>query len=519
MKIDGFEKVIDIYDISIEMKVGQHSVCTFYADIKEEDIINYIKMPENHFQTRIVARKSGIELMKGFVQKVSVINNFSGASVFVSVISDSYRCSEKVNKKIFQNKTKSCKKIIEHYKDYNISFQNADEADETIENIIFQNDISDFDFIKYVASLCGCGVWVDNSSLIIGKSLNCNCTQNVKSDVFSEKIIKAETEYLDDNIHLTFETMNYIKNGSIVSFENMGKLGYLGSKTFVIYEVYMYKQEDDVYYRYKAMEKLKFNSAYNPSFAVSRGKVVRNDDPENQGNICVNFLDYDDVDFDKNNSVWIKYTSPYTGNQKAGIVMIPDEDDIVHTHIYPDYYISYGSIRENVIPEKCSDIKNKSIMIGEKRLIQFNDSDIVIENSEKNRTVINEEKININIKDKTDVIIEDKKITIKIGEKTSTIIEDNKLSVKTGEKTTIESDNNKISIIQNESGIVLEKEGITSEKKGKSQITLNDNIEIKSEAEISVFSKKESELKTTSGYVDVNGSNITLKGTSIKMST
>lgn len=393
MKITGFDKVIEMYDLKINIAMNEHSTCRFSAIIDEVDIAKYIEMAKSEKSVEI-STESGLLLMKGIVQNIQIKKTYINTVIFVSIISNSITAERTFNKRIFQDTRKKVKDIIAKY-NYNISIQKGEKLEENIEDIVVQDNENDFSFLKSLCAKYECGLWIESDGIVIGH------INNKDSKDINGKIIDYNAIYTKDVDTYKLKCQEYIKNGSTINYDG---------KNLIITEVEITESFKEAYYLYTAVNKIDFSAYTNTqsSIDLGRGKVIKNTDKENKGRIQVEFLDYENICDNTENSYIMPYLTPFEGKDNCGFMMMPDIGDIVMVYVYNEKPVAIGTLREKEVNDSIKNIEHKTICIGKDRFIRFDDKDIYIQNTEESSLTISNKSINIKTKNGEISISQDK---------------------------------------------------------------------------------------------------------------
>lgn len=462
MKIDGFETVISIRDFKLNIKVNDHSICTFSAVINDDDVHKYTDMAKTRFSTQIFTEQN-VQLMTGFVNKLTVKKTYLCTTIFVSIISKSYIAQENQTDRIFQCPDKTALSVAEYFKSmYNLSFQLSDGLNLRVEDVTAQKNTDDFTFLRTFVSQYKCSLWVENDFLIVGNISN-SISIDIKTDNTLEKVLDYEIKYEKNNETLFFKTQKYIKNGSSISFNQ---------KSYTICEVEITEEGIYAYYSYTAVEKLYADTddKYTINTMLGRARVTSSKDNENMGRIEAEFIDLEDIN--KADAKYkIKYLSPYVGSENGGFIMLPDEGDIVEVYVFDNIPVAIGSERKEAITEGYTNTEVKSICIKNDKAILFDEEKIKALNGEN--VSITLEKASAEIKQ----------------EKNSIVLKDNALNIESDKK-----------------GITIDSSGIKADAE-KSSLTLSTDVTLAGKSKLVL----DSNATLTGSSIVLNGGKISME--------
>lgn len=348
-------------------------------------------------------------IMYGTIYNVSGSIKYTGAAVQLEVVSDSIESDTTKASRIFQSPQKTMQCIFDklNNKKYKFSF-NGNKSSESVDEVLIQNNETDFEFVSRIASEYGLKVFDCSDergvcNIIIAESLS-------KMIRLEEKnIISFLGEYNKHHEVFEIQYSEYIELGTKVN---------LNGNDYIVVQVRAIRKDDinSFFYRIEQIKSI-WNSNSHPTNLISIGKakVTDNKDPESLGRIQVDFLDVEDVLNDS--KAWIKYINLYTAIN-GGTIMIPDIGEYVEVIYQNNECFAYGCVREQKIHEKVDNPGEKSIYLFDK-LLTFRKDSIIFEtekySAELNNTETYFQNDNCSIHMYPDhITLENKKSTVQI---------------------------------------------------------------------------------------------------------
>ena len=397
MKISGFENVISINEFEYCGKIDEHEVCHFICNVRDSDVDTLINLNDSDCKV-----EDDFFSFEGHIMEISLSKDISGNCIEVRLIGKSYLYDEETHNRIFQNPHKTISDILSSAGSMS-DIKYAGKQEKVINEIIIQDNSTDWEFIKYLAHVLGENVFCGDGIFIAAEG--------------KDKVKLSEEECIDFNYcigrkgsHLYCRINKNLSIGSVVSFNN--KIFILDCKKYIL-------EEGQYYFEYCMCEK-KDN---NPKLVIQNEGLLEavvkdNNDPDKMGKLQLTFESKDMEDCMKDNAVWIEQESFYS-SKGYGAVFIPAVDDKVLVGIKNGKAYVLGSLRTVAFNEAYQGYKNKYILLDDKVYIEYKDGSFKLTN-----------------KDNT-VSLSDKKVSFKIGEKTQMIMESGKAIIQI-DKTAIE---------------------------------------------------------------------------------
>lgn len=430
-----------IREISIEKECGKHAVMHIAAipgDLKSNrELFSFVKI-----DTAVEADIDGTLVMCGKVKNIEGQNTYSGAAVDVLIVSDSLESDTIKTSRVYQSPEKKYKDICNILSDdAKIEIKKDDLATQTVEDVVIQQNETDFQFANRIADenntkLFVCSNERGNNRIIINDSLN--KTYSLKeNDIISAKIKITEYSEL-----IEFEYKDYIELGTKVSYDNQ--------EYVVVYLNAIYKDDNTrFYYKIERILREKEQSKNTINLiSLGRAKITNNKDNENLGRVQVEFTELEDALNDKKS--WIQYINVFTATD-GGIFFVLDVEEIVEVIFQNDKCFAYGCIREKAVAEKINNTDNKSVKIYDKTCViekdrisfdawdykgEINENEIFIKNKEYNITMkkdtitlgsykniitIDKNQIDSKVNGKAEIQITDKNVVSSIGSGKATL--------------------------------------------------------------------------------------------------
>lgn len=424
MKISELNEndVVSIDELHIAKRFNTHTVCEMTVTIKQESISSaYQKL--NKAVT--LTDDKGKVIFYGFISNLDMKYGHNGV-LRITALSSSVKTDIKPENRVFRNTEKSLRKIIEKVKSGSGSFEFRMEEDGKIEHPVVQNDETDFQFIKRLASECGMYVIVtdnktgDKAELIISKNKG-NGDVSVQLDKASSvRCIWDFHKCPDKVIHGLVVISDVLTDtGNEVKVSGNGDEAF--NSTYIAYEVDIYKKYNTVLCECKLYEPKNFPQ---PEPIVFSGEVhidavvTDNSDSKNMGRIKVEFVDEKFEDMDSDKEYWLPYRTPYSalkGSETTGFVFIPDKDEPVDVIFSRDSFFAGECLRR-----KRSGKRTEEVKIDSK--LEKPDENKYIATIHDKQITFTKEKLELKAKENT-VTLTDDDIVIKVGNNTIKLTE------------------------------------------------------------------------------------------------
>ena len=396
MKISGFENVISINEFEYCGKKDEHEVCHFVCNVRDSDVDALINLNDSDCKV-----EDDFFSFEGHITEVSLSKDISGNRIEVSLIGKSYLYDEETHNRIFQNPQKTISDILSSSGSMS-DIKYAGRQEKIINDIIIQDNSTDWEFIKHLAHVIGENVFCGDGILIAAEG-------NDKVELSEEECIDFKYCIGRKGSHLYCRINKNLSIGSVVSFNN--KIFILDSKKYIL-------EEGQYYFEYCMIEKDNNRRVAVHNEGLLEAVVKNNNDPDKMGKLQLSFESEDMEDCMKDNAAWIEQVSFYS-SKEYGAVFIPAVDDKVLVGIKNGKAYVLGSLRTAAFNETYQSYKNKYMLLDDKVYVEYKDGSFTITN-----------------KDNT-VSLSDKQVSFKIGEKTQMIMESGKAIIQI-DKTAIE---------------------------------------------------------------------------------
>lgn len=381
MNISGFEKIICIDKFEYQNNIDKHESCSFAAFMKEQDMECAMSMVDKDIEFSDDSFK-----FIGHVTDVEVSNDISGLYIEVKTIGKTYLYDQDRYSRVFQQSDKNISDILSHMKSMSdIEVQVKDEP--VIENIIFQNNETEWKFIRKLVNRFGLHIFGQEKPFI-GKY------GSTQIEIQEDQLIDYKINASHKQSFMTCRIDTSIDMGSQVTFSD--KQYYVASKKYIL-------EKEKYYYEYKLFEiqddteiqKQEINS-------YLYAKVTDNNDPDNMGRLQVIFENDDIEDCMKDSPVWINRLDIYA-SKGLGPVYIPKVDDIVRVHLYDGESVIVGCVRTEAYNAPYDKSDDKYFLIDEDVFFQYGEGKITLQNKD-NTVELSDEEIIIRAGDKASIL-------------------------------------------------------------------------------------------------------------------
>lgn len=392
MKLTGIPSYNHIMEIRLEQRCGTHGNlrCLLSIDEKQERAFH------GAINAEVKVVPDELSIFNGIVQSVSIDKQFSAIRVEILAASTSILEELEPKCRIFQSDTNKYGDILSRdkleLKNCDISLGSSIKAMKYKE-IAFQNQESNFSFIKRLAEKANVPVWVNDFSAskakIVLQDVLIDSVRQIKDkDIIKWRIINAA-----NGNRAEIKLRDYINLGRKVSIENDGK-------TYVVYAVTMEMEHGSIYYTYELREDKKLPVIDMKMTDLEKtvrlkAKVKNQDDPEHKGRLQVEFIDEGLKDVNKDKPRWLPFIIPYTG-KAGGVVFIPDKDDVVDVVFSNGECYVTAARRENKLADECQKVIDKYIGNNTKQRIFWKEKSLELM-SDENKIYMDKEKIELTV--------------------------------------------------------------------------------------------------------------------------
>ena len=285
-----------------------------------------------------------------FITKVSVDDIYSGAVFHIYAISQSLKkFDEERHRRIFQSPKKSFKDVFSKAGNLPVKLDD-DLADKKFDDIVIQDDETDFEFAKRIANENNMFLFVDYSSNSPGMHIR--------------KRLDGSSKLEDSDIrHLNFGTegkVSFIAFDSYKYFAFGSEIKYL-NKSFVIISQKITCFTNTPHYEYSAVEKKEIeNSKTDFSAFTGRAVIKSNNDKEKLGRVQLEYTEYEDCLTGER--AWAYYTLNFNEGE-GGTYFLPDENEVVETAVINGRTIAFGNLREKAVSSEFTEYETRYILL------------------------------------------------------------------------------------------------------------------------------------------------------------
>lgn len=487
MKIKGFDDVCYIDEFKLKKERASHSICHFTASVKDETADKYLAMAGKTVTIRLDNDKP---IFSGIVQEISIERTYASTFLDVSLISLSSLIDQEDKIRIFQDPDKKYADILSATR---LALKKCELRlagrlkTMKYENVVVQNQETDFAFIRRLARYSDTNFWVndinDDRCILCLDDTNGNNKENIltKDDIRASKkkrICQGRRQWYSQWIRVK----KYIELGRIV------KIGKDMTK-YLITSVIVKKvhEADEFFYEIEEIKKVdkirnfKDEANFLEKTVKFKARVTNVKDPENMGRVQVEFIDkfVEDMDKRADKRTWFDYRSPYCGKQ-GGIVFIPDVGDVVEVVFSNEECFVTSALRQEKLLEECRKVEDKYIGNNTKQRIFWKEKSLELFSFE-NKIIMDENHIEFNV-DKNKIIIDKDKILLQTPENQILLNKDGIL-------------------MKSEKDVDFQSKNIKIKSNGKIHAEANSEVEISGKGKIKV--KSDSKLSLNGSTVDI----------------
>ena len=421
MKIKGFDDVCYIDEFKLKKERASHSICHFTASVKDETADKYLAMAGKTVTIRLDNDKP---IFSGIVQEISIERTYASTFLDVSLISLSSLIDQEDKIRIFQDPDK---KYVDMLSAARLALKKCELRlagrlkTAKYENVVVQNQETDFNFIRRLADYSGTNFWVN--------------------DISDDKCILCIDDTNGNNKEITLERNNIIASKKkrvcqgrrqwysqwirVKKYIELGRIVKIGKDMtkYLITSVIVKKvhEADEFFYEIEEIKKtdkvrnFKDDANFLEKTVKFKARVTSVKDPDNMGRIQVEFIDkfVEDMDKSADKRMWFDYRSPYCGKQ-GGIVFIPDVGDTVEVVFSNEKCFVNSTLRQEKLLEECRKVEDKYIGNNTKQRIFWKEKSLELFSFE-NKIIMDENHIEFNV-DKNKIIIDKDKILLQTPE-------------------------------------------------------------------------------------------------------
>lgn len=421
MKIKGFDDVCYIDEFKLKKERASHSICHFTASVKDETADKYLAMAGKTVTIRLDNDKP---IFSGIVQEISIERTYASTFLDVSLISLSSLIDQEDKIRIFQDPDKKYADMLSAAR---LALKKCELRlagrlkTAKYENVVVQNQETDFNFIRRLADYSGTNFWVN--------------------DISDDKCILCIDDTNGNNKEITLERNNIIASKKkrvcqgrrqwysqwirVKKYIELGRIVKIGKDMtkYLITSVIVKKvhEADEFFYEIEEIKKtdkvrnFKDDANFLEKTVKFKARVTSVKDPDNMGRIQVEFIDkfVEDMDKSADKRMWFDYRSPYCGKQ-GGIVFIPDVGDTVEVVFSNEKCFVNSTLRQEKLLEECRKVEDKYIGNNTKQRIFWKEKSLELFSFE-NKIIMDENHIEFNV-DKNKIIIDKDKILLQTPE-------------------------------------------------------------------------------------------------------
>lgn len=390
MTISGFENIICIEKFEYMSCIDRHDVCSFSACVKSEDVEAMLAKLDTD-----VDYEDNDFKFTGHITNISVSNDISGMYIEVESIGKTYLYDQDRYSRVFQQGDKAISDILSNMKSMSdVAFQNAE--DPTIESIIFQDGMTEWDFMVQLVNRYGMHIFPHEKAFIArygSNQMEVKDEQLIDYRIYSKKQKTCMICKIDFSIDL----------GSQVKYSD--KLYYVEEKKYFL--------DKEKYYFEYVLDEIIGEVTVEPDIINTYlyAKVTDNNDPDKKGRLQVNFENEVIEDCMKDSPIWIDRIDLYA-SKGLGPVYIPKIDDMVMVHLFKGDTKIVGCIRTEAYGKPYENCDDKYLLIDEDVYIQYEDGKISLHNK-KNVVDVSGEEITISSGEKISVSLSNDKVLIR----------------------------------------------------------------------------------------------------------
>ena len=404
MKISGFENIIAIEEFEYINKVNEHERCTFVCYVKEKDIDTLVNLVGSDCEY-----ENEQFYFLGHIVEVIVSKDISGVRIEVNAIGKTHLYDIDKHYRIFQSSDKTLSDILSKLESMS-EVKHMTEQEEPIQEILIQENLSDWEFAVYLAKTCGEYIFPGDKTFI--GNHNSNELTLVEKDLIDYKYISNI-----NSMELVCRINKNINLGDTVIYSE--KKFYVSQKRYIL-------EQEQYYYEYYLLEIKEYNRSKICNNAFLEAIVKDNNDPDRLGRIKVSFENEGVEDCMEEDAVWIERECFYS-SKGFGAVFIPAIRDKVIVKISDGKGIVLGSLRTEPYDEVFQNQDSKYILIDKDTFLEYTNGSLSIVNKDMKINLL-DKKITLNIGDNTGLVIDSESMNIQINKSVLDFSNDWKLS-------------------------------------------------------------------------------------------
>lgn len=480
MKIKGFDDVYYIGEFELKKERAKHSVCHFTASVKDETADKYLAMAGKTVTIRLDNDKP---IFSGIIQEISIERTYVSTFLDVSLISLSSLIDQEDKIRIFQDPDKKYADILSATR---LALKKCELRlagrlkTMKYENVVVQNQETDFNFIRRLADYGDVNFWVndisDDKCILCIDDTNGNNKEIPldRKDIIASKkkrVCQGRRQWYSQWI----KVKKYMELGRIIKIgKDMTKYLITAVTVKKVHEVAEFYYEIEEIKKTDKIRSFKDDANFLEKTVKFKARVTNVKDSDNMGRIQVEFIDkfVEDMDKRADKRTWFDYRSPYCGKQ-GGIVFIPDVGDVVEVVFSNEECFVTSTLRQEKLLEECRKVEDKYIGNNTKQRIFWKEKSLELFSFE-NKIIMDENHIELNV-DKNKIVIDKEKILLQTPENQILLNKDGILT-KANKDMDIQAKNVKIkgnSNIHAEAGSDVEISGKKIKVKSSGELALN----------------------------------------------
>lgn len=392
MKITGFENIISIEKFEYCSAANEHEYCRFSGFVKEQDVDAIIGLVDSDSDFEDDDFK-----FKGHITEITIHKDISGVYIETTAIGKTCLYDQEKHSRIFQNEEKTFADILSFVESMS-DLKHEVKRERTIKEIIFQNDETDWHFVKRLANRFGECIFAGGSPFI-GKFGRKKVTLNEKDLIDYKYCVSSGITRMYCRVRRSMDL------GDLIAYSN--KDFFVSEKKYL-----MDKEKYDFVYTLTEL----IDDAANLIDEINvfiEATVTNNDDPDKKGRVQVSFGNEIVEDCMKDSRLWISRDSVFS-SKGFGTVLIPSVDDKVRVHIYRGNATVVGCVREEPYFETYQNCNTKYIILDDKVFVEYTDGCLAFHNHD-NKLELSEEGISAEIGDKAVIAVLKDKVSVQIN--------------------------------------------------------------------------------------------------------
>ena len=360
MRVEGFDDVGYIEELTLTKRTGEHSCCRFVVKVSSEQGAHLIGKFDAPVKVKIGDEINSRLVFHGKVQEILLERGVQCTRIIVTAVSSTvFLLDTEPHTRLWQNPQKNVGDIVQK-----LSLNGCQvKLDDALKNAVYempflQNRETEFALLRRLAAYAKLHLWVNDLSADAPQvHIASNLRRDVNEPIASNDIITLQ---MGRNTHgkvARVVTDRHYHFGSILTLEQEA------AKYVVTGWQMQFKQGKDQFTleltEYKPLSVVKFDLTPLEQPQILRGKIKDNIDPKHLGRVQIE-IDKECAEDMDSVKTWLNWRTPYAGNE-SGVVFLPDKGDAADVFFLNGEIYACAALRKRELAAETQNVKDKYI--------------------------------------------------------------------------------------------------------------------------------------------------------------